>query len=136
MTALEVALRVAYSHLGEAYRWRGDDSIDGFDCSGLAIEILKSSGRLPREGDWSAAQLKDKFPEIQGPKQGALVFWKNAAGAIIHVEFCLDETFALGASGGDSSVVDGAAAAKKNAFVKIRPIASRAGIAGYVDPFV
>jgi cell wall-associated NlpC family hydrolase len=130
----ETAIKVAWSFLGTPYRWGGDDPT-GFDCSGFCIEILKSVGKLPRRGDWTAAMLFDKFSRSVGPGPGRLVFWKNNRGRIIHVEFCLDATLSIGASGGGSRTQTPGDAARQNAYVKIRPFASRPGLAGFVDPF-
>ena len=54
-----VATKVAWHYLGTPYIWGGDD-FSGFDCSGFVIEILKSVGILPRDGDWTAAMLKSR----------------------------------------------------------------------------
>src|SRR5262245_24009514 len=53
----DAALHVWESHLNSPYAWGGDDSITGFDCSGLVIEGLRSVGLLARDGDWTAADL-------------------------------------------------------------------------------
>lgn len=110
----------------------------GFDCSGFVIEILKSVGVLPRAGDWAATGLLQMFNDemVDVPFEGCLVFWENRWGSIVHVEYCLDERFAIGASGGGSGTTNRDVAISKNAFVKIRPIKSRSLIAGYVDPFM
>jgi cell wall-associated NlpC family hydrolase len=121
---------------GKPYIWGGDDPVAGFDCSGLVIEILKSVGILKRDGDWTAAGLMAVFPIVPAPHEGCLVFWENGAGKIVHVEYCLDGTHSIGASGGASATTSAADAIKQNAYVKVRPMKSRAGIAGYCDPFV
>ena len=100
----KVATAVAWKLYGLPYRWGGDDSLAGFDCSGFCIEVLKSAGRLPRKGDWTAQGLYDYFLSnvIDRPKKGALVFWKNAE-KIYHVEFCLNKYFSIGATSGGST---------------------------------
>lgn len=120
------------SHLGRPYRWGGDNPMDGFDCSGLVIEILKSVGILPRNGDWTARGLKRLFPRTDRRAFGVLVFWGSPAH---HVEFLLDAHHSLGASGGTSSTVDLDAAIAADAYIKVRPFATRGGISGFVDPF-
>lgn len=129
MTPKEIALKVAWAKLDMPYIWGGDD-FAGFDCSGFVIECLKSAGRLPRSGDWSAQQLYSQFKPVDGPAEGRLVFWGSP---INHVELCLDENFSIGASGGGSETLTEADAVKANAYVKVRPI--RPGATGYVDPF-
>ena len=135
MTPREIALKVAWSYLGKPYLWGGDDPMAGFDCSGFAVEYCKSGGRLPRTGDWTANGLYGKFKAVVIPYEGCLVFWENN-GRIIHVEICLDDTFAIGFSGGGSDTLTVQDAIKANAYCKIRPFKSRAGIYGFVDPFL
>ncbi len=134
-----VATDVAWSFIGRPYVWGGDDPVKGFDCSGFCIEILKSVGILPRGGDWTAEGLRDKFKDqvTQDPKEGCLVFWHAPHGTkIIHVEYCLNDSLSIGASGGGSTTTDEAAAIKQNAYIKVRPFRSRSGLWGFVDPFV
>lgn len=132
-----IASRVAWSLIGKPYIWGGDDPVQGFDCSGFVIEVLKSVGMLPRNGDWTAAGLWSRFSDqrVAHPYEGCLVFWRNANGAISHVEYCLDEELSIGASGGCSSTTTIAEAIAQNAYVMVRPMRSRRRVAGYADPF-
>jgi cell wall-associated NlpC family hydrolase len=135
----EIAMRVAWKYLGKPYIWGGDDP-SGFDCSGLVIECLKSCGVLPRSGDWTANTLAksmgwDKI-ERRDIEEGDLVFWENSLRSrVIHVEMCINQTYAIGASGGGSRTRTVKDAAEQNAFIKIRPIDSRRGVWGYVNPY-
>ena len=133
----KIAERVAFSFLGKPYLWGGDDPINGFDCSGFCIEILKSVGLLPRNGDWTAQMLWDKFKyrEVDEPHNGCLVFWKNNSGKIIHVEYAINEILCIGASGGGSRTRTEEDAAEQNAYIKIRPWATRSNVKGFIDPF-
>ncbi len=135
MLSSEIATRVAWSFIGKPYIWGGDDPMRGFDCSGFAIEILQSAGRLPRVGDWTAADLKKKFPSVETPHEGCLVFWENAAHKITHVEYCLDSEYSIGSSGGDGDNTTVEQAIKDNAYIKARPFRTRPGLAGFNDPF-
>jgi hypothetical protein len=137
-----LALRILWGMWGTAYRWSGDDP-DSWDCSGLVIEILKSVGLFPRKGDTTAHGLFERFAaqrvkEIEA-EPGCLVFWLNQSGRAVHVEMVVQvedtEIYAMGASGGGPDVVDHATAMAKNAFVKVRPVASRTGLRSYADPF-
>ncbi|HUV28895.1 MAG TPA: NlpC/P60 family protein [Anaerolineales bacterium] len=130
----EIALKIAYSYLGTPYIWGGDDP-SGFDCSGFCIEILQSVGCLPRNGDWTADQLADLWQRTRSDDPGNLVFWRSDGGKVIHVEMCIGDGLAIGASGGGSKTTTIAAAIKQNAFIKIRPINSRPKVWGYTNPF-
>ena len=135
MTRLELAIQVAMSFLGRPYIWGGDDPMRGFDCSGFCIEILKSIGALLRRGDLTADGLYNFYKDCEKsyPNPGYLVFW----GRLIktHVEFCLDENYSIGASGGSSKTTTEAEAIKQNAYIKVRPIDSKPYTKYYVDPF-
>lgn len=134
----KTATKIAWSFLGTPYIWGGDDP-SGFDCSGFCIEVLKSVGLLPRRGDWTAEQLMNFFrhKRVDNPKEGCLVFWNSSTDPlkIIHVEYCLDDLLAIGASGGGSGNRTVDDAIFNNAYIKVRPIKSRSEIWGYVDPF-
>lgn len=137
MNKREIAEHVALSFLGKPYYWGGDDPVRGFDCSGFVIEILKSVGILPRRGDWTAAGLYHTFRDhaVVDPDSGCLVFWENSDGRVIHVEYCLGDDLAIGASGGGSRTDTEQEAIDSNAYIKIRPIYSRSRVAGFVDPW-
>lgn len=129
----ELALDVWRAQLGKPYRWGGDDPLAGFDCSGLVIEGLKAAGVLPREGDWSAAELYETalrdFPRLNDVRSipaGSLLFWNRGTPPTIgHVEIVWavigGKVFTLGASGGGSAETDLAHAIADNAYVKVRP---------------
>lgn len=128
--------KIAWSYKGTFYTWGGDDP-SGFDCSGLIIECLKSTGDLPRGGDWRARDLFKMFRRVerQHIQKSDLVFWANAQGIIIHVEIMLNDTLSIGASGGGGKTKTLEDAIKSNAFIKIRPVDSRKGLYGFVNPF-
>lgn len=129
----ELMLDLAMRWLGKPYLWGGDDPMAGFDCSGLVVEVLKSVGALPREGDWTAEQLRQRFPKTSIPERGRLVFWGETVAT--HVELLLDGELSIGASGGGSKTLTLEDAIRQNAYIKVRPWASRPGVLGFADPF-
>lgn len=135
-TLRETAIKIAWSLLGIPYIWGGDDPVEGFDCSGMCIEILKSIGVLPRKGDWTAHSLHTLFmdKEVDRLGPGCLVFWTNQ-NRVIHVEFAITEKLCIGASGGGRRTLTWRDAVRQNAYIKIRPWASRGGETMFVDPF-
>jgi cell wall-associated NlpC family hydrolase len=136
LTKRDLAVQVAWQWYGKPYLWGGDDPLAGIDCSGFVIEILKSVGILPHEGDWTAEELWQRFQHVQVlvPTVGCLAFWGKEK--MTHVEFCLDEQFCIGASGGGSKTTSLADAIKDNAYIKVRPIHYRGKPKAFVDPFL
>lgn len=130
----EIVLRIAWHYLGKPYLWGGDDP-RGFDCSGLVIEALKSVGILPRKGDWTADGLYKTFPEIYAPQPGDLVFWSDESGRMVHVEILIGGGLSIGASGGGSWATDERSAYDREAFIKVRPAATRGGKMHFADPY-
>lgn len=130
------AVEYGMRFIGKWYKWGGDDP-SGFDCSGLVIEILKATGVLDRSVDMTAQGLYNTFKPFptKNPRAGCLVFWQNMAGKVIHVEMMVSTELALGASGGGSRTRTVEDAIKQNAFIKVRPAATREGIVGFFDPF-
>ena len=130
----KTASLIALHFVGMPYIWGGDDAVAGFDCSGFVIEILKSTGKLSRSGDWTAKGLYNIFVDrkIIKAKEGCLVFFaKN--GKINHVEYVWKHGLTIGASGGGSRTLTREDAIKQNAYIKIRPM--RNDVYAVVDPF-
>ena len=123
--------------LGTWYKWAGGGP-DGFDCSGLVMEYLKSVGLVERQVDMTAAQIYERFADrdVPFPYPGCLIFYANKNGDIAHVEIAVhDGSLSIGASGGGPHVTDVASAIRNNAFVKIRPVKRDRKIVAIVDPF-
>lgn len=133
----DIALRYIWSYIGNWYKWGGDDP-SGFDCSGIIIETLKSVGWLPRKYDTTAHGLYIKYRKfkVQDPYAGCLVFWHSPAlNKMVHVEMVVNDRLSIGASGGGSRTLTIKDAIRDNAFIKMREMASRANLYGFVDPF-
>ena len=129
----ELFLDVLWSFHGTWYSWGGDDP-EGFDCSGLVVEGLKSVGVIERGTDYTAQGLFNMFREVGEASSGVLAFW-GTGEKVLHVEVCIDEEHCIGASGGGSATSSKADAIRANAFVKIRPIERGREFVGYADPF-
>lgn len=134
---MELLKLYALQLVGTPYRWGGDDPMLGFDCSGLVIELLQSKGVLPRGYDNTAQGLYNKFKK-EGSSWvknfGALAFFGRSTDRITHVGFMLDHYRMLEAGGGGSQTITRLEAAKRNAFVRIRPLSWRNDLVAIVKP--
>lgn len=120
----------AMSFVGKPYRWGGDDPMASFDCSGLVVEILQSSGDFPHGKDATAQGLYSWFVmrgkiTLQAPCFGALAFFGKDINRISHVGFCLDAIRMLEAGGGNSKIDTVEEAIDANAYIRIRPVSIR-----------
>ena len=136
----KILIDYAMKFCGTPYLWGGDDPINGIDCSGLAIELLKASGVIKQKDYDNTAQglFKDLLNwkgslNIQAYPASFVFFGKNNQ-AITHVGFCISPTLMIEAGGGGQNVTDKAAAAKFNAYVRVRPILARTDLTAYVHP--
>ena len=125
----------ANSFLGLPYIWGGDDTVLGFDCSGLAQEILASVGMDP-PGDQTAHGLYKHFLSnglVDYRDAGALAFY-GTHERITHIAFMIDEARVIEAGGGGSRTKTPADAAKHNAFCRIRPLSARRDLVQTIYP--
>lgn len=126
----------AMSFIGQPYRWGGDDPVNGFDCSGLAQEILASVGADP-EGDQTADQLHQLASKSWRPctidEVGGIAFYGNDERAT-HVAIQIGGGLMIEAGGGGSRTITKEDAATQNAFVRIRPVKRRKDHLGSFDP--
>ncbi len=128
----------ALSLVGQPYRWGGDDTIDGFDCSGVVQEILASAGMDP-PGDQTSQGLLDWFADKGRAIHdvfdlGSLAFFGESITKIIHVGFCLDAYRMIEAGGGGSKTKTREDAARQNAYVRIRLISRRSDLQAVMKP--
>lgn len=139
MKKIDIALDIAKKLVNTPYRWGGNDPMEGFDCSGLMIEILQSVGLFPRNKDTTAHGLSLLYAETDILLPGVLVFYDwNDDRRMDHVEMivAIDEDgqmLTIGASGGDDRTNALANAVAQSAFIKVRPLTD-----GYIkacDPF-
>ena len=121
--------------IGTPYRWGGDDPINGFDCSGLVMEYLKTIGLAQENEDMSSATMAKTFAKRLKPEDyeaGDIVCFasKSKPKTVNHVGLITDHpqnglpTLILEAGGGGSTTLDEQIAAKQNAYVRVRPLES------------
>ena len=121
----EVFMSVVGSFLNTFYTWGGDDP-SGFDCSGMVVAGLKAVGLMGGGEDLTADKLynrfKGKYPSMDWPAYGRLVFYFNDEGHATHVAVCIDAERCITAAGGGKHIRSREDAIRHNAFIKIRPI--------------
>lgn len=125
----------AWSLVGSLYIWGGEGP-EGFDCSGLVQEILRSVGEDP-PGDQTAQNYYDHFrshSRRSKPELGALAFYGKSPNRVSHVAFCISDLCCIEAGGGDSSTTSRDRAVEQNAFVRVRPIAGRKDLLAILRP--
>jgi murein DD-endopeptidase len=138
MDKKEILKSLINNFLGKPYIWGGSTPMQGFDCSGLVLELLKSVGIYPSRGDTSAQGLADYFKAIAGrPMQlnfGDLIFFGADPRNVTHVGFALNDELFVEAGGGTSTTVDMASAIAQNAFIRVRPVISRKDLVAIASP--
>ena len=137
----DLAVKYLWEWIGTKYHYGGDDSIIGFDCSGLIVEVLQAVGILEGANqnyrDWTAHGLYLKFKDHKpsDPVQdGSLIFWFRN-GKAIHVGMVIESDYCISSASGNEDTTTTEEAIKQNAFVKLRPIAYRGDSFKIVDPF-
>ncbi len=122
MHDMELVRTYALSFLGKPYYYGGSTPMQGLDCSGLVVEIMKAFGLIRFGEDATAGALAVSFHEkVSQADLGDLAFFGKPEH-IDHIGFCLNETLMLEAGGGFANTKSIDEAIKREAFVKIRPI--------------
>ena len=120
----------ALKFVGLPYIW-GGYNFEGYDCSGLVLELLRSQGKIDSR-DYTAQSLYKHLKE-QGwvksiyPDFGALSFY-GEGGKITHVAMLLSPNEIIEAGGGNSFTKTKMEAAKKNACVRVRTLGHRSDL--------
>lgn len=129
----------ALSFLGTPYKWGGNNAIEGLDCSGLVIELLKSTGEQLPASDMTSQELFNHYQaglgEWNRQSVGALAFYGESNSRITHVAMLLDEYRIIEAGSGGQMVLTRDDAAAKGAVVRIRPIGYRKDLTAIIKPY-
>lgn len=140
ITSDVVLYQYALSLLGSVYKWAGSNPMEGFDCSGLVVELLQAAGTIPEYSDYTAQSLYHKYKgnQLPGPRFGALSFYGSDANKVSHVGFCLNSYLMIEAGGGGASTIDITEAISRDAFVRIRPVTKgrRDGLGIFMPPYL
>lgn len=132
----EVFINACLTFLGLPYKWGGDDTIQGYDCSGLVQELLAMIGLDP-SGDQTAQALYNHFKDRskEGPRDlGTLVFYGSSVSRISHIGLMIDEHTMIEAGGGGSRTNTPQDAASQNAYIRLRPFNRRGDIVAILNP--
>ena len=112
--------------------------MQGFDCSGLAIELLKAGSKFPEETDMTAQDLYNKyFREGAATVNGeahALAFYGMNKRSITHMGYMIDDKYIIEAAGGDKNTLTIDDAIRDKAWVRIRPLGYRRDLQAVLLP--
>lgn len=116
----------ALQFVGMPYRWGGDDTIYGFDCCGLAQELQAMLGIDP-PGDQTAHAFWEYWSKrnIEGPRNAGTLLFYGTPQKIIHVATCIDKDTIIEAGGGNELTTSIEAAARQNAYSRVRSTSNR-----------
>ena len=122
--------------VGLPYIWGGDDPVAGFDCSGLALEMLKMAGFVRNDFDTTANGLWKMYQDKRcgSPGPGVLVLYGTAKKAT-HVAVFVDDYYVVEAGGGGSKVQSREDAIRLNGYVRKRPWNYRRDFLGFINPW-
>lgn len=133
MTLLQT---VMLSYMHTPYLYGGSTILEGLDCSGYVIDLLKNFGIAPQT-DMTAQQLYYYYKKLGGDgikTEGSLVFYGESPDSLKHVMLYFGNDLVIGATGGDHTTITLPEAVKKNAKVSLRPIKYRKDYMAVVYP--
>lgn len=134
---MHLLINIAVGLQGIPYKYGGNNPLEGFDCSGLAVYLLKSRGVLPNNYDATAQGLFERFSQDGSwnkKEAGSLVFYGNSSSNITHVGIMLDSRTIVEAAGGDSRTNSYEDAVRDDAYVRFRLYTYRKDLVAIVKP--
>jgi len=99
---IEESLDYIKRFIGIKYLWGGNNPIEGFDCSGLALEYLRSLGIDLK--DMTAQEIYNYYQlngHISGLKKGSLLFFGKDRDNITHIAIALNGLQMIESGGGN-----------------------------------
>lgn len=128
----------ARTYFGVHYSWGGNTRYAGMDCSGFVCDVLRRSGIVPRNVDFSSQSLYDhllsKGTKKSKPVRGAILFFGSSSKNLTHVAVALCPIYMIESGGGGRSTLTVEDAVKINAGVRESLIASRADLVDTLLP--
>jgi len=127
--------------IGLPYIYKGNNPLTGFDCSGLVCEGLRIKGIVGYKEDLCSQDIYHRLLENglyapQGIKKDAILFFGKSISQITHVAVAVDQFTMIEAGGGDSTCTTEEEAARRNAFVRLRPITMRRDLVAVLTPTI
>lgn len=122
-----------FRFIGSRYQWGGEGGYNnGFDCSGLVLEGLRSIGKWGSSDTTSQGihdhYLKTGRASSSRADTGMLVFFGKDTKSITHIGIAINNYQYIEAGGGDSKSVD-------KGMVRIRPLTWRKDLVAVIDIF-
>ena len=130
---IETVITYAMQYIDKPYIFNADDPFYGADCSGYLGYIFRAFGVIGQSDDYNCREYYGKFPHIEHPKAGAVVYYGPTAPQ--HAMLCMNDLWCIGATGGGPNCTSQQIAELTKARVRIKPIDYRKDIIGYNDPF-
>lgn len=133
---------IIIKHLGVPYIWGGNHPLEGVDCSGWILWLLRSVGLWDNTDDTSqgiydhfaeegkSLPISEAFP----PPFGALTFYGKTTSRISHVGISIGENLMSEAGGGGRRCNTVEYARKIGAQTRIRPIHNRKDLVAVILP--
>jgi cell wall-associated NlpC family hydrolase len=122
---IEEMITVGQALLFTPYKWGGQNSHDGYDCSGFIQELLAVIGKDPKN-DQDAQSLYNILSKNgeweEGLCRGSILFFGKSVSEITHTAIALSKNSMLESGGGDKNTVSLVQALKIGAKIRIRPI--------------
>lgn len=133
---MQILKEYALQFVGTPYVWGGEHPGNGYDCSGLIQELLRSVGIDP-PGDQTAQALYDHFEhngEWNRRAMGTLLFFGRSVRKVTHVAMALDQYRMIEAGGAGRRARKRSDGIDQGGMVRVRLISSRKDLQAEIRP--